>query len=99
MQKIKNILHELKRVFPLLVAILLAMIVFQDSSQINVQLYALSMVAFVVVFFHIARQWMFPYIDLEELVNIAKRNQISSAIIFASIIAFLIAVIHVTVIH
>jgi hypothetical protein len=99
MQKIKNILYELKRVFPLLVAILLAMIVFQDSSQINVQLYALSMVAFVVVFFHIARQWLFPYINLGELVNIAKRNPISSAIVFASIIAFLIAVIHVTVIH
>ena len=99
MQKIKNMLYDLKRMFPFLVAILSSIIIFQDSSQISVQLYALSMVAFVTMFFHIARQWMFPYIDLGEIVMICKQSPIASAIIFASVIAFLIAVIHVTVIH
>jgi cytochrome bd-type quinol oxidase subunit 2 len=89
---------ELVRIFPLLLIILAAIVVFGDVSQLQVQLYQLSMVAFVIIAFHIARQVLFPYIDIKEIVAYTKYNAIASAMVFVGMLIFIIVIIYMGVI-
>jgi hypothetical protein len=95
---VTKLYKETKRILPLLLVIAITAIVFGDWSQIVVQLYKLSMVALVVCAFHIARQFLFPYIDLKLVYVIARKESLGAAIVFLSIIAFLIAVIVISVV-
>jgi hypothetical protein len=47
---------------------------------------------------HIVRQVLFPYIDLKLAYLLARKNPIGAAIVFASIIIFLTAIIIISVV-
>lgn len=70
----------------------------KDSSQFQVQFYKLSMVAMVIALLNIVRQILFPYVVFGSLYNVARRQPLSSAIVLASFVALLIAMIVVTVV-
>lgn len=97
---IKKVWEEFKRVLPLIAIILIAIFIFGDVEQLIVQLYKLSSVAMVVVAVNIVRQWLFPYIDLKKIVKHASSSQdkLPAAIIFAAVMAFIIAFICISVI-
>lgn len=94
----RKVWNEFKRLFPLLATIIMSILIFGDAPQLSVQLYKLSMVALVIGAFHIIRKSLFPYIDLRKIYLLARKDAIGASIIFLSIIAFLIAVIVVSVV-
>jgi len=99
MKMIRHIFDEIKRIFPLILIMVVAYFGFnRDSSQFQVQFYKLSMVAMVIALLNIVRQILFPYIQFGLLYNIARRQPLSAAIVLAAFIALLIAMIVVTVV-
>lgn len=82
---------EALRLWPLLAVVCLALLVFGDAAQLAVQLYTLSMVALVLAVAHLVRKSLFPYIDLSTLVDKAEESPAGAAVIFASVIALIIA--------
>lgn len=94
----KNLYLEFKRILPLLLIILAAIIAFGDVSQLQVQLYQLSMIAFVIAFMHFVRSWLFPYINLGEMISYTKYNAIASAMVFTAMLLFLLGIIYIGVV-
>lgn len=94
----KNIFNEIKRYFPLAFIMAWAIWKFNDGSNIWVQLYQLSMVAFVVIAVNMIRQMLFPFVRFYELYQEAKKEPLASAIVIASFVAFFIAMMHAAVI-
>jgi hypothetical protein len=93
---LKTMLYEIRRIWPLLAVVLLALLVFGDGAQLAVQLYTLSMAAMVVIVAHMVRKALFPYADMSDLVARAKESPAGAAVIFASIIAVIISLLLAT---
>lgn len=91
--------REILRVLPLLFIILLSVGIFGDIEHLNMQLYQMSMVGLVIIIFHVTRKSLFPYLDLEEHEERAKKNAIGSAIVYAATMMFLAIMIYVSVIQ
>jgi hypothetical protein len=77
--------------------------IFPSPAQYAVQLYALSCVSMVLLITYLMfddrNDWgIFPYIDLSELVSLAKKSAIGAAIVFFGICYLVAAVISVTVV-
>lgn len=89
---LQTLLYELRRIWPLLAVVLLSLLVFGGGEQLAVQLYTLSMVAMVLIVAHLVRRSLFSYVDLSNLVARAKESPVGSAVIFASVIALIIAI-------
>lgn len=96
---IKTLLYELRRVWPLLLVIVAALAWFGDGAQLAVQLYTLSMTALVLIVAHLVRKSLFGYADLSALVANANDSPTGSAIVFASIIALIIALLFAGTAH
>ena len=94
---LQTIIYELRRLWPLLAVVLLALLVFGDGAQLAVQLYTLSMAALVLIVAHLVRKSLFPYADLSDLVRRAKDEPIGAALIFCAILALIIALLFATV--
>lgn len=93
---LNTLIYELRRLWPLLVVIALALVVFGDGAQLAVQLYALSMVGLVLIVAHLIRKSLFPYVDLSFLVNQAKGEPLAAAVVFASIVALIVSLLFAT---
>ncbi len=91
-----KIFPELKRIIPLLVIIGLVIFVVKDLSQVVIQFYALSMVCVSLLVLHFVRKALFPYIDLSAFSEKAKESSVGSAIVYASVIFFIIALIYIS---
>ena len=89
--------YELKKVWPIILLIGLAVIVFGDVSQIMMQLYTLSMTMFVLLAIYLVRRWLFPSISLTELAEAAKKSSTGAAIVYAAIIIFMVVILVITV--
>jgi hypothetical protein len=83
---IKKLLNEILRVLPLL-AIIVPFLFFDDSWQLVV--FVTAVLAFILLTIHIVRKSMYPYIDIEELVNKAKESPIGAAIVLFGFFIFM----------
>lgn len=92
---LRTILYELRRLWPLLAVVALALLVFGDMAQLAVQLYTLSMAALVLIVAHLVRRSLFPYADLSDLVRIAKHSPGAAAAVFLGIVALIISLLFV----
>jgi hypothetical protein len=86
---LKTVLFELRRIWPLLAVIAVALLIFGDPAQLAVQLYQLSMAALVLIAAHHIRKAMFPYLDLSQFVREAKDGNLAAAVVVAAVIALI----------
>jgi len=89
--------HETKKIWVIPFIIALAVVIFGDVSQIKLQLYTLSMSLFVLLALYVVRRWMFPEVSLTKLSKKASQSSIGAAIVFASVIFFVVMILLVTV--
>ena len=89
---IRKLINELLRVSPLLG--LIVPFLFLDDSW-HMVLFVTALLAFALLSMHIVRKTMYPYIDIEELVNKAKENPIASAITLFGFFMFLSSILFV----
>lgn len=94
---LQTLFYEIRRLWPLLAVVLLALLVFGDAAQLAVQLYTLSMAALVLIVAHMVRKSLFPYADLSDLVRRAKEEPLGAAVIFAAILALIVSLLFATV--
>jgi multisubunit Na+/H+ antiporter MnhC subunit len=80
---------ELKRYLPFL---LVAGIFLVPDKASLVVLYAIGVVALVLILTHGARNTIFPYIHMSHLTEKAEENPIASALVFASIIYLMVKI-------
>ena len=83
---IRKLLNELLRVLPLL-GVIVPFLFLDDSWQLVV--FVTAVLAFVLLTIHIVRKSMYPYIDIEELVNKAKESPIGAAIVLFGFFIFM----------
>jgi len=83
---IRKLLNELLRVLPLL-GVIVPFLFLDDSWQLVV--FVTAVLAFVLLTIHIVRKSMYPYIDIEELVNKAKESPIGAAIVLFGFFMFM----------
>jgi len=83
---LKKLLNELLRLLPLL-GVIIPFLFFDDSWQLV--MFVTSMIAFILLVVHVVRKSMYPYIDIEELVNRAKESPIASAIVLFGFMLFM----------
>jgi len=95
----KKIINEVVRYSPLVFIMTWAVWKFEDNSQLYIQLYQLSMTAFLVIVANIIRQVLFPYVRFYDLYRKARDNSLSSAIVIASFVFFMIAIIVVSTVR
>ncbi len=96
--KLKSLYHQVLRLWPLLVIIVAGIFLF-TSVNVMVSLNRLAMFALILLAFHVIRKALFPYIDLEQFAKKALEAPVSASVIFAAIIAFMIALCFITVSH
>jgi hypothetical protein len=98
MNKLKQMLKDVLRVWPLLVVIIAGIFLFSGVGFM-VALNRLSMFAFILLIFHLIRKALFPYINLRRFTDKAGENPISAAIVFAMIIFFIVSLCYITIAH
>lgn len=98
-KKIRKFLGEIKRIFPLLIVILISIFLFSDAAQLEIQMYQLSMVAFVIIIMHCVRQFLFPYLSMMHLYYIARKEPIACALMFMSVMVLLSVMIIISVVR
>jgi len=74
---LRKLLNEVIRVLPLL-AIIIPFLFMDDSWQLV--MFVTAVLAFILLTVHVIRKSMYPYIDVEELINKAKENPIGAGI-------------------
>lgn len=93
-----GLFREVKRLWLLLVIIVAGIFLF-DGAGSMVALSRLAMFALILVAFHMVRKSLFPYIDLQKFTAKAAQQPMSAAVVFATIIAFIVALCFITVSH
>ena len=87
---LRKLANETLRVSPLL-AIIIPFLFLDDSWQMVV--FITAVLAFALLSMHIVRKTMYPYIDIEELINKAKEDSIASGIALLGFFIFLSVII------
>lgn len=93
-----NLFNEVKRHWPGLLVISVALMIFGDLSQLAVQVYTMSMVSLVIMFSHITRKSLMPYLKLEESVLRASKSAGGAGLVFLGGCILLSTIIFVTVV-
>ena len=83
---LKKLVNEILRVTPLIAVIV--PFLFMDSSW-HIVVFVTAVLAFALLTMHVVRKSMYPYIDIEELVNKAKESSIGASIALFSVMMFL----------
>ena len=83
---LRKLLNEFLRVSPLLA--LIVPFLFLDDSYKFV-LFIAATLSFILLLAHIVRKAMYPYLDIEELVNRAKESPIGASIVLGGFFFFL----------
>lgn len=98
MKTAREFLLYLTRFWPLFVVILAGAFLF-GGVNFMVALSRLSMFGLVILVIHLVIKALFPYIRLERFSNKAAEDPLSSAIVFAVMIIFVISLCYITVVH
>jgi uncharacterized membrane protein len=89
--------EEFKRTWLLLLVTIIPIALFAEAPQIISVVIVLSMISFVLWVIHMQRQWMWPYLNLGDFVNRAKNSAVASAIVFATVVLFMMLVVWLAV--
>lgn len=80
-------------VLALLAAVGVLLMLFDSSNVVVLQAFGITL--FLVTGTHITRRVLFHRLDLQEIARFAASHPVGAAIVFASILVFLVAVMHI----